>query len=70
MTGQHQDPSGVISDASISLCPPESTLWMGDLNPVWDAKYIRQAFGTHDPNVTNVKMVTTEHGAVCFYVIG
>uniref|UniRef100_A0A914HX85 tRNA selenocysteine-associated protein 1 n=1 Tax=Globodera rostochiensis TaxID=31243 RepID=A0A914HX85_GLORO len=41
------------------LCPPESTLWMGDLKQEWDANFIREAFGENAGDVTNVKMRST-----------
>ncbi|KAL3077301.1 hypothetical protein niasHS_013290 [Heterodera schachtii] len=42
-----------------TLCPPESTLWMGDLKPEWDANFVREAFGENAGDVTNVKMRST-----------
>ena len=43
-------------------CPPDCTIWMGDLNPEWSDKFIREAFGIHSENISNVKLVTTDHG--------
>lgn len=45
-----------------NLCPPDSTIWMGDLNTDWDANYIREAFGPYSKDITNVKLVTSDHG--------
>ncbi|CAK5086528.1 unnamed protein product [Meloidogyne enterolobii] len=42
---------------------PDCTIWMGDLNPDWDASYIREAFGQYGKDIVNVKMVTTDQGA-------
>jgi hypothetical protein len=43
-------------------CPPDCTIWMGDLNPDWSDQFIREAFGVHSQNISNVKLVTTDHG--------
>lgn len=61
---QHQHefiPNAALQQQQI-LCPPESTLWMGDLKPEWDAHFIREAFGENAGDVTNVKMVSTGWG--------
>lgn len=44
-----------------TLCPPESTLWMGDMNPDWNLEFICEAFGKFGINVKNVKFVTEKN---------
>lgn len=57
-----QQDYGNAQNAALALqqqvCPPESTLWMGDLKPEWDTNFIREAFGENAGDVTNVKMVS------------
>lgn len=57
---QPQVPAGPSRD----LCPPETTLWMGDLDAEWNADFVREAFKAFDVEVKNVKMVTDRTGKV------
>ncbi|CAD5212251.1 unnamed protein product [Bursaphelenchus okinawaensis] len=44
-----------------SLCPPESTLWMGDMNTNWTTDFIKMAFEKFELPVKNVKFVTDKN---------
>jgi hypothetical protein len=54
--------SGPPQQQQQSTCPPDCTIWMGDLDIEWDSNFIREAFGKHNAGIANVKMVTTDHG--------
>ena len=64
-----QQPQQTHSSLKAHLCPPDSTIWMGDLSPDWDANYIREAFGQYNKDITNVKMVTTDHGLKVIFAL-
>ncbi|KAI1718641.1 RNA recognition motif domain-containing protein [Ditylenchus destructor] len=46
----------------ITLCNPETTLWMGDLKMDWDVDFIKSAFQNFGHDAQNVKMVTDRSG--------
>lgn len=48
-------------DRAHTLCPPESTLWMGDMNADWNFEFISEAFGKFGAKVKNVKFVTEKN---------
>lgn len=54
---------GVGVQSQVNLCNPETTLWMGDLKPEWDAEFIKEAFQQFSHPTRNVKMVTDRFGS-------
>ncbi|KAI6179292.1 hypothetical protein M3Y98_00594700 [Aphelenchoides besseyi] len=47
-----------VDDRSSGLCPPDTTLWMGNISPDWTPEFIITAFKHFGRDVRNVKRVT------------
>lgn len=64
--GDYSYTQPITVQTSVNLCNPETTLWMGDLKPDWDADFIKKAFQKFSHLPCNVKMVTDRFGSKVF----